>query len=190
MTLRKNVKPVDGQWPYGVVLPTEVRRLPRKGYLVDYNDCWIYEGFTDGDGYGIIAVKFPRETSQQAHRYFWERWIGPIPDRMELDHTCRVRACINPEHLEVVTHAENMDRAKRHWPKRTHCSRWHRFTQGSTYLKGSKRSCKICVLARTRVRRTGVDFMKAMRKVERLHGVKQDLRAVVGACLAGRRLAE
>lgn len=52
-----------------------------------------------------------------AHRVAYELWVGPIPEGMELDHRCKVRACINPAHLEPVTHAENMRRLGRRRPE-------------------------------------------------------------------------
>ena len=43
-----------------------------------------------------------------AHRFAYELWVGPIPDGLHLDHLCRVRHCVNPDHLEPVTHKENI----------------------------------------------------------------------------------
>jgi DNA-binding XRE family transcriptional regulator len=68
--------------------------------------CHIFVGFTGEDDYG--RVYGPREL---AHRRRWREERGPVAEGLELDHLCRVRACVNPEHLEPVTHAENMRRA-------------------------------------------------------------------------------
>lgn len=51
---------------------------------------------------------------RRAHRVVYESLVGPIPAGLELDHTCRVRRCVNPDHLEPVTHAENQRRSRRH----------------------------------------------------------------------------
>lgn len=70
--------------------------------------CWIWQKGTDGScGYGRISYKGKRIG---AHRYYYLLYIGSLPSEMELDHLCRVPACVNPEHLEPVTHAENMRR--------------------------------------------------------------------------------
>lgn len=66
--------------------------------------CHVWPGSVNHAGYG-------RAWGGQAHRVFWEREHGPVPESMELDHLCRQRDCVNPEHLEVVTHAENTRRA-------------------------------------------------------------------------------
>ena len=66
--------------------------------------CLIWPGAVNHHGYG-------RAWGGQAHRVFWERERGPIPDGLELDHLCEQRDCVNVDHLEPVTHAENTRRA-------------------------------------------------------------------------------
>ncbi|WP_369010576.1 HNH endonuclease signature motif containing protein, partial [Bacillus cereus] len=51
----------------------------------------------------------------RAHRYVYENLSGPIPEGMELDHLCRNPPCVNPDHLDPVTHEENMRRAAEYW---------------------------------------------------------------------------
>lgn len=77
----------------------------------DGGDCWPWLGTTTSTGYGLFGV--PREDrTVGAHRYAYELVVGPIPTGLELDHLCRVRNCVNPAHLEPVTHAENLRRGR------------------------------------------------------------------------------
>lgn len=73
--------------------------------------CWIWQRFIDRDGYARANVRGPG--SNMAHRQYYEREKGPIPDGLHLDHLCRVRCCVNPDHLEPVTNAENQRRGDR-----------------------------------------------------------------------------
>lgn len=80
--------------------------------------CWLWVGARFvREGYGMVR-KRPRVLL--AHRLAYETARGPIPDGLELDHLCRVRACVNPAHLEAVTHEENMRRARLETCKRGH----------------------------------------------------------------------
>lgn len=77
------------------------------------------------------------------HRRVYEAHVGPIPKGLEIDHLCRNRACINLEHLEVVTHKVNMERG--HWAKKETCSNGHPFTLENTYTGwGNRRKCRVC----------------------------------------------
>jgi len=72
----------------------------------------------------------------KAHRWAYETCVGSINDGLQIDHLCRVRECVNPDHLQPVTHAENMRRARR-----THCRRGHELTPENVYWV---RACKAC----------------------------------------------
>lgn len=70
--------------------------------IVVVDGCWIWPS-VNNRGYGHFG-------QEKAHREVWEFLIGPIPDGFTIDHKCRVTACVNPAHLEPVTHAENCRR--------------------------------------------------------------------------------
>lgn len=67
--------------------------------------CWVWTAATNSKGYGQIGVD---GRVRRAHRVAWEMANGPIPDGMVLDHRCANPACVNPDHLRVVTNAQNL----------------------------------------------------------------------------------
>ena len=87
------------------------------------------------------------------HRIAYEIMYGPIPQGMTLDHLCRVRHCVNPDHLEVVTRGENVLRGEgitAQNVRKTHCPQGHEYTTENTYeTKDGKRMCRTCSRART-----------------------------------------
>ena len=85
-------------------------------YEVDENGCWLYTGKKDHQGYGIF---YYQQSAYKAHRIAYEVVKGPIPYRLVLDHLCKVKACINPSHLEAVDQAENV---KRWYKSLEHCA--------------------------------------------------------------------
>ena len=113
---------------------------------VDPDGCWIWNGSKTSGGYGKYTA---RGKSRSAHRGVYELLVGPIPDGMQLDHLCRVRACVNPLHLEPVTQRENLLRgetlAARHAAV-TECPRGHAYTEDNTYYRSDRtgRDCKAC----------------------------------------------
>lgn len=76
----------------------------RINYRVSDSGCWEWAGYRSPEGYGRVGI---RSKSQVAHRAYWEEVNGPVPKGMVLDHKCRNRACINPDHLRVVTVGQN-----------------------------------------------------------------------------------
>lgn len=108
--------------------------------------CWLWEGCTS-DGYGIIGIG--KSGIMRVHRASYEIHVGPIPEGMTLDHLCRVRNCMNPRHMEVVTRGENvlrgMGRSAQN-ARKTECVHGHEFTPENTYIElgSGKRSCRMC----------------------------------------------
>jgi hypothetical protein len=124
--------------------------------------CWLWRGKLNEKGYASTTHK---GKSTGAHRKAYEMLIGPIPEGLELDHLCRIRHCCNPDHLEPVTHLENVARAKafrnlahthtraqkakRPEGRLTHCKHGHELTEANTLVSkratGSVRvRCKTC----------------------------------------------
>ncbi len=75
----------------------------------DETGCWLWIGARNHAGY---STRGQDGRKVMAHRYMWERHNGPVPPGLILDHLCRNPACVNPEHLEPVTHTENVRRGK------------------------------------------------------------------------------
>lgn len=76
---------------------------------LDVGDCWMWTAAFGDDGYGRTSAGRARK-NLRVHRYVYELLVGEIPDGLEIDHLCMNKACCNPDHLEPVTHAENMRR--------------------------------------------------------------------------------
>lgn len=106
--------------------------------------CWLWAGSMYHNGYGKYGRK-----GIMAHRIFYTLFRGHVPEDMVLDHLCKVRRCVNPAHLEIVTLAENILRGDSQWglnSRKTHCKRGHEFTQANTGVQRSDggRVCRKC----------------------------------------------
>jgi hypothetical protein len=109
-------------------------------------NCWIWTGAKSTNGYGKFGLE--PSLSTYAHRVAYLLTFGRIADGLEVDHICRRRLCVNPWHLETVTHAENMQRS---FDARPTCKRGHRYTGERT--TGNRRRCRLCEQVRDRKRR-------------------------------------
>lgn len=112
--------------------------------------CWLWTGYRDAGGYGLISLGGRRGSKYRVHRVVYTLMAGQIPEGLDLDHLCSVRNCCNPAHLEPVTRAENMRRWKR---ARTHCKRGHEYTPENSHVDGKgARECRLCRRIRNRER--------------------------------------
>lgn len=113
--------------------------------------CWVWTAGKDRHGYG--AVRWAAKV-HKVHRAYLKELGHDVPDGMDVDHLCRNPSCANPNHLEVVTHAENMRRSPIAIVSinacKTHCLNGHEFTLENTYMvpKTGARMCKACAKER------------------------------------------
>lgn len=115
----------------------------------DLGACWLWTGSLNNGGYGRHYIT--RRTQVAAHRLSYELNVGPIPDGLTIDHLCKVQRCVNPQHLEPVTMAENILRADGFsgvHARKTHCSNGHPFTPGNILKpppkRPTRRYCRQC----------------------------------------------
>lgn len=126
---------------------SDLRRRIAAQVEIDEGGCWIWRGYVKPNGYGTLAIA---RHPYYVHRLSYEAHVGPIPEGLEIDHLCRVRACCNPDHLEPVTHAENGRRGMAGVLK-THCNNGHLYDAANTYLyRGQWRRCRQCDRERQR----------------------------------------
>ena len=119
-------------------------------YVNKTDTCWLWTGMLHKDGYGFGKVDGKMTLM---HRWAYKLLVGPIPEGMTLDHTCRVRNCVNPAHLEPVTNGENQNRGLNTYAIRTHCkSGLHDITiPGSvTHYPSGNPQCTECLKVSSR----------------------------------------
>ncbi len=125
-------------------LGSSIRRFWAK-VEVCTDGCWEWRGATNGKGYGQF---WNGDKAMPAHRFLYELFIKKVEDDLELDHLCRNLKCVNPSHLEAVTHRENLRRGmgRQHWLSKTHCKHGHPFNEENTYTRPGTiwRDCRIC----------------------------------------------
>jgi len=132
-----------------IVRSTLADRFASK-YEVNEAGCWIWTGARNSDGYGSFAVQ---RKARSAHVVSWELSGRPRTPGMELDHLCRVRECVNPNHLEQVTHRENVLRGSASDVvngMRTQCKHGHPYPENLYVSPKGAAFCRECKRAHDR----------------------------------------
>lgn len=133
---------MKGEWREPWQFWSKVERAP--------SGCWEWQGAKTSNGYGdgwnYLYPGAGGKRRVSAHRQSYVMAKGEIPEGLQIDHLCRNKKCVNPEHLEAVTQQENMRRAAK-----THCKHGHPFSEENTAIdpRGGRR-CKACGRERTR----------------------------------------
>lgn len=120
--------------------------------LSDPTGCWSWMS-SKSFGYGYFWLNNKR---LRAHRLAYEIWVEPIPDGLCLDHLCRNRSCVNPDHLEAVTPTENLMRGESPAAlnaAKTHCPKGHPYSGRNLLFSSGSRRCLTCHRERERQRR-------------------------------------
>lgn len=111
------------------------------------DQCWLWGGGINSRGYGYMWIG---NNMYRVHRLVYEFEVGKIPDGHEVHHKCNNPACVNPYHLQAVSHTEHMvNCTPNHFTykhaRQTHCINGHEFNEENTYLrKSGGRACRQC----------------------------------------------
>ena len=140
--------------------------------------CWLWKLCTAGHGYALLTIGRRSDGTRKrvaGHVLSYVHFKGPIPEGLELDHKCRTPSCVNPDHLEPVTHQENMRRgfgASGLNYRKTSCKWGHLFDENNTFIYRHpsgrvSRRCKECNNERQRKKR---GYQKRIHKTHCPHG--------------------
>lgn len=117
------------------------RRFMALNFLTD-DGCWIWLGSRGRGGYAQFN---DGTTMRRAHRWAYEYFVGAIPAGLDIDHLCRHRDCVNPEHLEPVTRSENLRGGYQARGLKDSCSQGHPLDIANTFQRqDGGRGCRIC----------------------------------------------
>lgn len=130
-----------------LLAPYYTERFWSRVAVADPAECWIWTSHHDGNGYGHMSMGGRAGRNVKAHRISYVLAHGPIPEGLEIDHLCRTKLCVNPLHLEAVTHQENMRRCHGAGVNhaKTQCIHGHPFDAENTMWRaGGGRKCREC----------------------------------------------
>lgn len=161
-------------------------KVDRNGPLPDFEDplvtapatpCWLWTAARNKSGYGVFGVpdrKRGTGCTGIASRLSYLEANGPVLRSEHVDHLCRVRNCVNPEHLEVVTHRENILRGDTVSAKRsrvTHCPQNHEYTpENTTTDSKGRRYCRECKRVRSqKMRDSDPTYREKMKAYMRIY---------------------
>ena len=115
--------------------------------------CWLWTGAISDTGYANASLVINgKRVTKNIHRLLYQLERGPIASGLQIDHLCRNRGCVNPDHLDLVTPRENTMRgagpklAAEYQRAKTHCPQGHEYSEGNLYIyKGRKgNDCRGC----------------------------------------------
>lgn len=141
----KGFTPTIGRTPN----KTPLDRFTAKYLVIPFTGCWHWIAYTSPCGYGRFGA-FGKV--YMAHRFSYELYKGPIPADAEVDHRCFVRSCVNPDHLELISTADNR-RNRRYSGRATDtCPQGHPYSGPNLYLdpKSGFKHCRACMRVRSR----------------------------------------
>lgn len=120
-------------------------KVDRDGPVFNGASCWVWTAHRGPAGYGTFGITSRHRVL--AHRFAYEKMVGPIPEGLQLDHLCRNRACVNPAHLEPVTCRTNLlrgDTFQAANAAKTHCLRGHPLSGNNLSIVLKRRICRTC----------------------------------------------
>jgi len=144
---------------YGDVRPSDMGRFWANVEFDTNGGCWLWSGRNTPGGYGVLTVcRDGKKTRLYAHRVALAQFVCAPGPKEVVDHLCRVTRCVNPAHLEAVSHGENLRRSPTSPHRRTHCNHGHLFNEANTGPKRKAdgtlvRYCRECGRLRHAARR-------------------------------------
>ena len=152
--------------------PIDMRERIESKFVPEPNSgCFLWHGALNAQGYALLAitVRPGHHVLRRVQRLYYEMEKGPIPAGLVLDHLCRVRCCVNPDHLEPITRGENAARGVPYRP-----DGWHRAVEEGRW---GKRETRVVLSAkeRQRIRQAQPGYKEKFNAWRRAHRAKRRL---------------